>query len=266
MKEFFDINLNYNDISFRFAKGKSLRSGNEIHPFHEILYFIDSDATFLSNSYKENLKKETLLIIPKEMYHKFQIKDQSRYARFVINFPDFPEGAELIRKSMSKIKIAEHPSGQIKHLLNRMCFIAQNDTSQAAATALFGLFLSLLYELCKDTDSYCGLPQCYHPAISRCLAIIDKEFSARLTIATLSEKTGISTSSLLHLFKKETGISLHRYITQRRIIYAHKLLSYGENPTQIYWKCGYQDYSSFYKAYVKVLGISPSQDFRRQKT
>lgn len=258
MNNFFNITLKHKGISFRFAKGKSLRPGNEIHPFNEILYFIDSRATFLSNSYKEDLKKESLLVIPKETYHKFQIKDSDNYTRLVINFPDFPEGEALIRKSISEIKITEPVPKQAKLYLERMCSILENDSSPLAPTALYGLFLSLLYELSADTNITCSTHQHFHPAISKCIRLIDTDFTLPLTAKSISDTLGISPSSLMHLFKKEMGTTLHSYITQKRIIYAHKLIKSGEAPTQIFFKCGYKDYSSFYKAYVKIMGKSPA--------
>ena len=58
---------------------------------------------------------------------------------------------------------------------------------------------------------------------------------------------------------KELGISLYKYITEKRLIFANKLLEQGEKPTKIYVQCGYKDYPTFYKAYTKMFGKSPSK-------
>ena len=43
MEKFYEEKITYNQITFRFTKGKSHMTGNEIHPYHEILYYIDGD-------------------------------------------------------------------------------------------------------------------------------------------------------------------------------------------------------------------------------
>ena len=64
MENFYEEKLTYNQISFRYSKGKSHMTGNEIHPYHEILYYMDGDASFLSEKYQEDLSTGTLLLIP----------------------------------------------------------------------------------------------------------------------------------------------------------------------------------------------------------
>ena len=108
MNKFFEEKISYNQISFRYAQGRSLQRGNEIHTYHEILYYIDGDATFLSADFKEELSKGTLLVIPKEMYHKFHIKDQDRYIRLVINFPDLDIIKNILPDTMSQIRIIKN--------------------------------------------------------------------------------------------------------------------------------------------------------------
>ena len=67
MMEFFEYKNRYNQISFRYAIGKSLIQGNEIHPYHEILYYMKGNALFMSDRFEEKLSEGTLLIIPKLM-------------------------------------------------------------------------------------------------------------------------------------------------------------------------------------------------------
>ena len=69
----------------------------------------------------------------------------------------------------------------------------------------------------------------------------------------------MSESAFAHLFKKELGMPPHKYIEEKRLYYAKHLISKGEKPSKIYSECGWSDYSSFYKAFRKMFGISPSE-------
>jgi len=76
----------------------------------------------------------------------------------------------------------------------------------------------------------------------------------------LQKKMCVSTPTLFQHFKNELGVSIHKYITEKRMIYARKLIYSGENPTNIFEKCGFSDYSTFYKAYKKMFSVSPIAD------
>ena len=41
-------------------------------------------------------------------------------------------------------------------------------------------------------------------------------------------------------------------------MYAKKLIESGETAAAAAYKVGFGDYSAFYRAYVKILGVSPS--------
>lgn len=60
------------------------------------------------------------------------------------------------------------------------------------------------------------------------------------------------------LENRKIGITLNEYITQKRIMLAKEYLMGGIPPSQVYSKVGFWDYSSFYRAFKKTLGYSPS--------
>ena len=93
--------------------------------------------------------------------------------------------------------------------------------------------------------------------LSHCIAFIDEHFTENISVSDLAKKYFVSKSFLFTEFKKSFGISIHKYITQRRMIYAKRLLDEGKKPTDVYSLCGYSDYSTFYKAYNKRFGQSP---------
>lgn len=261
MNKFFEEKISYNQISFRYAQGRSLQRGNEIHTYHEILYYIDGDATFLSADFKEELSKGTLLVIPKEMYHKFHIKDQDQYIRLVINFPDLDIIKNILPDTMSQIRIIKNVNVNIRHLLNRMCDVICDAKTEKSQIFLYGTFLSLLTEIGFDiTNAIVPRFREKEQLISRCLSFIEENYTSSIHVDDIAKELCISSPTLFQYFKNELGVSIHKYITEKRMIYARKLIYRGENPTKIYKACGFSDYSSFYKAYRKMFLISPSND------
>ncbi len=264
MSNYFEKIYKYNGITFRYAKGKSLRFGNEIHNYHEILYYIDGDAFFMSENIKEKLNKESLIIVPKECYHNFNVRDQENYTRLVISFYGLNEFEELQNLLSQKIQIITDIKGNLLNTLNRMTSIINDERSDNNKSVyLYGAFLTLvadiIYGMSKEFLTLNSKQNNY--ILIRCIHYINTHLSENITIENLSKTIGVSQSTIFQLFLKELGISPHKYITEKRLILARrKIIEEKQNPTSVYLDCGYNDYPSFYKAYVKMFKHSPAND------
>ena len=53
------------------------------------------------------------------------------------------------------------------------------------------------------------------------------------------------------------GIGIMEYVRNKKVIRAHERIKKGEKPTEIYAECGFQTYSSFYRAFVSYFGFAP---------
>ena len=60
-------------------------------------------------------------------------------------------------------------------------------------------------------------------------------------------------------FKEYTGITIHQYLLTRRVLMAQDLIQQGMKPNEVAPKCGFQDYTSFYRAFKSRTGLSPEQ-------
>ena len=95
MENIFENKTQCNDILFRYAKGKSILEGNEIHPYHELLYFIKGEGKFYSDDFDTELSENLLFIIPKNTYHRFSLTNQNSYTRLVLNFPELDSTKDI---------------------------------------------------------------------------------------------------------------------------------------------------------------------------
>ena len=95
--------------------------------------------------------------------------------------------------------------------------------------------------------------------VDEILAYINQNLSQPITMQTLTEHFFMSSSYLCRIFKKATGTTVGKYITARRITIARALLSEGCSVTQAYERSGFTDYSSFFKTFTRIVGISPKK-------
>ena len=78
---------------------------------------------------------------------------------------------------------------------------------------------------------------------------------------TLSRKFYVSKYHIAHIFTDNLGISIHQYITKKRLALCREAILGKSSITEIYTTFGFGDYSSFYRAFKKEYGISP-KDYR----
>ncbi len=88
---------------------------------------------------------------------------------------------------------------------------------------------------------------------------INSKLSESLTLDDICKQFFISKAQLCRLFRRTTATTVWQYITVKRLVMARQMLEQGEHPTKIYAKCGFNDYSTFYRAYVKHYGCPPVQ-------
>lgn len=74
----------------------------------------------------------------------------------------------------------------------------------------------------------------------------------------LAEKVNISESTLAHLFKKEIGIPLRKYVLWKRMRTVEKEVQRGLNITQAAYSAGFTDVSHLSQAYLRMIGFRPS--------
>ena len=82
-----------------------------------------------------------------------------------------------------------------------------------------------------------------------------------ITIDELADYASISRSHFMHTFKNITGMTAYQYIQKIRLQTAKSYILNGHSFTDASQDCGFNDYSSFYRAFFKEYEQSPSEYF-----
>lgn len=247
-----------NEIRFKHAKGMRDIIGNEIHPYHEIFFFIGGDAEFISESGTEKLLPFTTVVIPKETFHCFVVLgDEKDYCRCVFNFENVSELDDIIDEKMTKIFLTREQD--ITELFLKLKDLTdENLTENEKHILIKSLFAQILIYLKEQKYRYLesGITTITQEAIS----YINENIEKPLTVTILAKHLHISQSHLAHVFKNDLHIPIHKYILEKRLILANKKIKNSINSTQAALECGFQDYSGFYKQYKKMFGVPPSKN------
>jgi len=90
--------------------------------------------------------------------------------------------------------------------------------------------------------------------------IIDREFSHRVTVTSLSRRLHIHRNQLSAEFRRHYGCSIPAYISLRRILYAATLLQDDRMATNdIANSVGYSSKTHFCRQFRLIMGMTPGQ-------
>ena len=135
--------------------------------------------------------------------------------------------------------------------------IAKTGLISASDFSFIANILLLLAHLQNSNESTKKEDTIIQSTFDNILSYIDKNPDKPLTLGTLSKIFFLSESRISHLFKSKLNISAMQYINRKKISYAHSLLIAGLPPVQVAEKCGFENYSTFYRLYKSSFGVTP---------
>jgi len=95
--------------------------------------------------------------------------------------------------------------------------------------------------------------------VKNALDILEKNFTADISLTATADEFGISAEHFSRIFKKETGLGFNEYLSILRLKKAESILR--RNQTQsisdVAFSCGFNDSNYFCEKFKKVYGVSP---------
>ncbi|UZT99039.1 AraC family transcriptional regulator [Chryseobacterium fluminis] len=93
---------------------------------------------------------------------------------------------------------------------------------------------------------------------------VELNISNNLTVEELSFLCHMSVSTFNRKFIKLYSETPSKYLLQQKMKLAKFLLQQNENPSEVFFKVGYENHSSFSKSFKQAFGICP-KEFQHQK-
>ena len=87
---------------------------------------------------------------------------------------------------------------------------------------------------------------------------LDAHLQEEVDIDSLAEHFFISKYYMMRSFRRETGMTILSYLTQKRLMLARMYMDAGMSATESCYRCGFGSYSSFTRAYRQHCGTTPT--------
>ena len=257
------------DIYIRHAVDE-LPDGNvfnfHVHDKCEIYYFISGNAEYLVEGSVYPLSKGSLLIMRPGESHCIRILGSEKYERFALNFPLNLFYTLDPKKSLTKI-FTERKLGNdnmfiihgLRDIFDEM-FNEMLDNYERRLKILLGM-LKILELLNSDAALRFKTDHINYSYEAKILRYVNEHLLDNISVDMLSEHFSLSRSQFGRIFKKASGTSPWDYILAKRLLAAKNMISEGLTAKEAAINCGFEDYSVFYRAFVKKFGHSPSDYF-----
>lgn len=151
------------------------------------------------------------------------------------------------------------PGARQENVLNKSeaLFYAKNSRELADR---FRELLQTMLELTEDRQADASA------LIRQIRNLVEKEYMRDVSLDYVAAQVNLTPAYVSYIFKKETGKTLIKYITDIRMEKARELLMGGRQKiVQVAKACGYENQSYFNRAFKNYYGLTPKQFKEREQ-
>lgn len=236
-----------------------------LHDEYEIFMFLEGDAKYVVEGNVYDLEPYDVIVIKKYQMHKVFHNSPARYRRTVLtvspeffkeyNCPEYEESfitlsdntgnkisADIVKKSGMYDAIM-----RLKKYSDNFC-----DHTSPITRACITEILYIINGLKNHSVQASTIPH-----LKEIITYINNNFTKKITLNMLEDKFYISKYHLCHIFPQATGLTVHQYISKKRLALAKELIDAGNTMNESAIYAGFNNYSSFYRAFVSEYGHSP---------
>ena len=261
---------------------KPFRNGFHQHNHWEIFAVITGNCLFESLAMPTPLVIPAggiLLVPPKNIHMLVTLLEQPPdLEAFVVGLPDEVEGfngsVEWIPKNgndcgmlpLSKLHVRQWNELLSYRLYGNVETAAEaarsgNDWGRRRAVATICMVLNALGEVIAEMLDDVDTADSAKSRTMKTIAILHNEHhDPDLSVKLLSERMGISACHLAEIFKKETGVTIHKTLMDIRLMGALTLLEHGTySIKEVASLTGWRNQLYFSTAFRKHFGVPPSR-------
>ncbi len=239
-------------------------SESHCHDFFEILYVISGSGKYVVEGAEYKVCPRTLMLITPFAYHHLSLDKSCTYERHLIHFSKTALSQDALKLLEGMTSSSEENGNYYPPRALGNAVISVFDRFEFAQslpeTEREAYTRNLLSELIILLSASGGekMVQNEDELGARVIRYLNGNIERDISLDKLAKRFFVSKYYLCRAFKKHNGVSVHGYINQKRIMYAKQLIESGETASGAAYKVGFGDYSAFYRAYVKIVGRSPS--------
>lgn len=274
--------LNYETIYF--DENLPFKIYNQVltsYPYHwhselEIVMALNNEVNILLGSRKFQLNKGDFFIVNKNQVHSINTSTSNKPCELLIlqinakilkskHSVDLTKYHFFIDQENISIDLKQNLKLIFGNILNFTVNKPQNFEIYAKKYLLDLILILLSNFVVSDNESE-FLSNITDKKINKVIAFVNENYSnPDLTLSTIAQEFNLTPQYLANQFKKNTNISLIRYLSITRLNKSlQKLITTDENIVDIAIEFGFPNTKSYYKTFSDVINTSPTK-YRKEK-
>ncbi|MBU3179049.1 AraC family transcriptional regulator [Clostridium estertheticum] len=238
------------------------------HNFFEVFYFIQGNISYLVEGKQYTPTPHSILIMSPNVFHGVKTNSDAIYERFALHFlPNVfsLENRVLLLSPFSKPSCKGDIYYENVNAFKMKCYFENlldcrdmsSDIKEVATKFRVEALLSqILFMSRTKKGSSCEVVTL--PVINNIITYLNDHLTETITLDNISNKFFISKHHLNKVFRKAIGTTVGDYIIHKRVVLAYNLIMQGQSASLASNNAGFHDYSSFYRAFKKNTGHSPT--------
>ncbi len=232
------------------------------HNVCELIYLADGDVTHVIEDRTFKLKKGDLVLIRPFCYHFIRLDSPCRYERYNILFDPDRHHVESAKRLPPDTEVIHLSDNRVAEDIFRRCDLYRRHTDEKTFEEILPHLLSeLFYHISIFPHPQSANTSSLSPLISCALKYTNDHLCTLRDVREIADALFVSESYLFRLFKKELHQTPKKYVLEKRLLLAYKMIAEGARPSTVYDRCGFSDYTTFYRNYTAFFGHSPKSTF-----
>ncbi len=258
------LNYEANYIIMENVSNNSFRLHN--HDNYEIYMFVEGDTNYVVESDSYKLEPYDIIIIRKHQMHRAYQNSSARYRRYILMIdPEFfieNNCKEYEKAFLENNNISNKISGELVRSSGLyeaiMRFQKYSDDFKNQNTPICRAIIMEILYLINNISSFAAA-DASSKQLKAIISHINNTYTENISLDDLEKEFYISKYHLCHIFKQATGLTVHKYITHKRLTKARELVDEGYNLSSAAMLSGFGNYSSFYRAYIAKYKTPPKE-------
>jgi AraC-like DNA-binding protein/mannose-6-phosphate isomerase-like protein (cupin superfamily) len=246
--------------------GDDFRMEPTVHPFPKILYIWGGSGTLFAADHQHRLRAGRLALIPARIPHHLADDRRTPLSLYVLCIRrDWVERFEESNFGHCRI-IGQTSLCAMAQRLFRDLLYEQTSGHPGASLRITGRVLEWLGILSRWQEEHgsaihetISVPLLLsHARVRAATAEVARSFYRPHTLESTAAQAGLGPRRFSQLFREITGESWPSFLREKRIDHArHLLLETDRSVVAVAFECGFDDLSSFYRAFHRSTGDSP---------
>jgi len=236
------------------------------HPCYEALYIVQGRGKFVVEGMEYSLREGMLMLLRPHEYHFVQPDPSFPYERVFVNFTSSdalidPDKVPSLQAGYGagQCYLPEAMAAGVGQLLLGLDIcreMAERDAAALLRACLTQLLLTLSVSAPLNEQTENALT-------AAVMAHLTEHLTEELRLEELAKTFYVSKYHLCRVFRSHAGVTVLEYLTAKRVAKAQMLLQQGMPAADAAHCTGFSEYSTFYRAYRRIMGKSPT---RQRKT